>query len=246
MPFTPAHPALILPFINKKYFSATALIIGSTSPEFEYFFKASVSGVHGHTITGIFYFDIPVTLFFSFVFHLLIKENLIGNMPGFLQQRFQNVLHLDFKKYFLEHYGVVIFSALLGAASHVFWDSFTHNGAFFVRNLDIYKQLHIPFQGVNYPLFYGLQHISTWVGLTIIIVYVYLMPTNLSLPTFHPRFLYWMVLMVLGFTFFVLRFLLFPRDFDLGNAVVTGISSILLSLCILGGMKSFRPINHSR
>ncbi|SEF46838.1 protein of unknown function [Flavobacterium urumqiense] len=39
MPFTFSHPAIILPFLKNKKLSATALIIGSMSPDFEYFFR---------------------------------------------------------------------------------------------------------------------------------------------------------------------------------------------------------------
>ena len=53
MPFTPAHTALVLPFIQKRYLSATGLIAGSVAPDFEYFFKMSTNGVHGHTIPGL-------------------------------------------------------------------------------------------------------------------------------------------------------------------------------------------------
>ncbi len=243
MPFTPAHPAIVLPFINKKYFSATALIIGSISPDFEYFFKASVSGVHGHSVAGILYFDLPVAIFVSLVFHLLIKKNLFANLPAFLQRRFHPTMSLDFKKILAKQYVVVIYSALMGAATHVFWDSFTHNGAFFVRNLELYKQVRVPFQGVNYPLFYALQHISTITGLTVIAFYIFFMPASLSVKPFRPRIQYWLLLVFTGSVFFALRFFFLPNDFNLGNAIVTGISALILSLCILGSIKIFRPLS---
>src|SRR6478752_8441685 len=206
MPFTPAHPAIVLPFINKRFFSATALIAGSVSPDFEYFFKASVSSSHGHTLAGLFYFDLPVAMFLCFVFHLLIKDNLISNLPAFFQKRLVPVKSLDFKKYFSEHYGVVIYSALIGSFSHLFWDSFTHNGEFFVNHLDIYKKIYVPFEGVNYPLFYALQHISTWVGLTVVGLYIIFLPVDRSIKPADPKIVYWLILTFLSAGFFALRF----------------------------------------
>jgi Domain of unknown function (DUF4184) len=244
MPFTPAHPAIVLPLINRKYFSGTALVIGSISPDFEYFFKASVSGVHGHTLLGLLYFDLPVSLALSFVFHLLVKQNLIANLPAFFQRRFFPILQLDFKMFFSRHYGVVIYSALLGAASHIFWDGFTHNGSFFVRNLNIY-QTSIPLQGARYPLFYALQHVSTAIGLSAILVYVFLMPADFSYQPQRPRILYWVLLLSVAVIFFAVRFAVFPSHYNLGNAVVSGITALILSLCILGYLKSFRPIAQS-
>lgn len=181
MPFTPAHPAIILPFIKRKSFSATGLIVGSVSPDFEYFFKASVNGVHGHTIGGLFYFDLPVVLVISIIFHFLIKESLIANLPPFLQQRFEPLRVIDFKKYLKTNYLVFGISALLGAGSHIFWDGFTHNGKFFVENLSIYQGTYFSFQGVKYPLWYALQHLSTYVGLSVIAIFIFFLAIRTGL-----------------------------------------------------------------
>ena len=79
MPFTAAHPAIVLPLIkrNPRMVSATGLIAGSLAPDFEYFLKLSVNGVHGHTLWGLIYFDIPVAAFLAVLFHALVKNNLI-------------------------------------------------------------------------------------------------------------------------------------------------------------------------
>ena len=240
MPFTPAHPAIVLPFLKNKRLSATALIIGSTSPDFEYFFKASVNGVHGHTLAGIFYFDLPVTVFLSIVFHQLIKKSLYSNLPLYFQEKFGACYELNLKTHFTKHYRVVLLSALLGSASHVFWDSFTHNGAFFVERLAIYKTLSVPFDGVNYPLFYGLQHISTFIGLTIVVVYIIFMPSIKSSTIYKAKLIYWICLIMLSTSLFCLRFYIDPPLFDLGNGVVTAISSLLIGLCVMGFFPTLR------
>jgi hypothetical protein len=97
MPFTPAHPAIVLLFLKAKRVSATALVIGTMAPDFEYFLRMSVNGQYGHTFFGIFYFDIPVTIALAFLFHQQIKENLINNLPVFLQQRLWQVKAFDFQ-----------------------------------------------------------------------------------------------------------------------------------------------------
>lgn len=242
MPFTPAHPAIVLPFIKRKYFSATGLIVGSVSPDFEYFFKASVSGVHGHTLPGIFYFDLPVAVFVSFVFHLLVKESLINNLPGFLQSRLQPLLLLNFTDFIRKHYLVFLGSVILGASSHIFWDGFTHNGKFFVEYLPIYKGTYVPFQGVNYPLWYALQHISTVVGGIILAIYIYCLPVSSSQKVTEPRLVYWVVLIAMALVLFVLRFTIFSTKFDLGNAVVTSISALLLAMCLISSIPYFNTV----
>jgi hypothetical protein len=244
MPFTPAHPALVLPFLKLKpeHISASAIVIGSLSPDFEYFFKMSVSGEHGHTLLGILYFDIPVTILLTFLFHLIVKGNLIANLPTFLQSRFQPLLHLDFKKYFRKYYWVVIISAGVGAFSHIFWDAFTHNDGFFAQRIALYKQVVIPFDGVRYPLFYGLQQISTYVGLTIMIVYIYLLKATQNIKPSSPSMLYWLFIMLISGAVISLRVFFATKSLDLGNFVVSSISAILFAVLVCGFIKFKNPV----
>jgi len=234
MPFTPAHPAIILPLIRSRYLSATGLVIGSLAPDFEYFFKMSVSSEYSHTLAGLFYFDLPVTLFVSLLFHSVVKKNFIYNLPMFFQKRFQVMLHVDFLKYLKDHWLIFVISALLGAASHIFWDSFTHNNAYFVRTLPFYKGTYVPYDGVKYPLFYALQHISTAFGLTIVGIYVVaLKPIQTPLVSI-PKVLYWFTLVLIAIVIVRVRFVIYPLDYDLGNAVVTSVSGLLLGLVCCG------------
>ncbi len=49
MPFTFSHPAIVLPFLKKKHFSATALVVGTMSPDLEYFFRMKIQSEISHT-----------------------------------------------------------------------------------------------------------------------------------------------------------------------------------------------------
>ena len=66
MPFTLSHPAVVLPFARWKLI-LSALVIGSMTPDFEYFIDIVTD--HdvqiGHSISGIFLFCIPVGLLVS-------------------------------------------------------------------------------------------------------------------------------------------------------------------------------------
>jgi len=242
MPFTPAHPAIVLPLIRSRYFSATGLIAGSMAPDFEYFFKMSVSSIHSHTIAGLFYFDLPVTLFISVLFHQVVKKNLISNLPLFLGRKFRLTMELDFIGYLKEHYLIFLISALVGAASHVFWDSFTHHDAFFVRMLPFYKSTHVPYDGVRYPLFYALQHISTWVGLTVVGVYIIAMKALPLIIQSSQKFLYWLILITIATVVTWARILIQPIGTDIGNLIVTIISGLLLAL-VCCGFITFKQTN---
>ena len=244
MPFTPGHPAIILPFVRSRFVSATGLVIGSMSPDFEYFFRMSVMGIHGHTKAGLFYFDIPVTAFLALVFHLIVKKNLIGNLPGFLQRRFQDTLNLDFLAYLRAHWGIFLLSAMMGAASHILWDSFTHDNRFFVRLFSqVYDNTYVLFRGANYPLFYVLQQISTAIGLGVVGLYiVFKEPLHMAKISI-PRIGYWLLVIVIALIILRLRFFIQPFDYHLGNVVVSAITGIMIGTVICGFI-NFRNAPH--
>jgi hypothetical protein len=245
MPFTPAHSAIVLPFIriNPKYLSATGLIIGSITPDFEYFFKMSVSGVHGHTFPGLFYFDLPVATVLSLVFHLVVKRNLINNLPAFFQRRFYNILRFDFLNYLKGNYVAFGVSVALGTLSHIFWDGFTHSNGYFVRELPFYDGAFIKFiDGVRYPLWYALQHISTFAGLLILIIYVALM-RPVSSETMTPSIKYWLIVLLVVAVVIFVRFNFEPLKADIGNFVVSFISANCLAV-IFAGLIPLRNKKH--
>jgi hypothetical protein len=247
MPFTPAHPAIILPFIRSRYFSATGLIIGSMSPDFEYFFKMSVNSAYSHSIAGLFYFDLPVTIMLALLFHQVAKNNLISNLPIFFQRRFQDTWHFNFLNYLKRHWWIFLISALVGAASHIFWDSFTHNNRFFVRQFSsIYQSISVPFQGANYPLFYVLQQISTTVGGAIMLIYIFAKKPQPLQQLVTPKIIYWISVIAIATLVLRIRFLISPADYDLGNVVVSSISGLLIALVCCGFINFKNSIHYQR
>lgn len=58
MPFTFSHPAIILPFkyLPNRWISMTGLIIGSLTPDFEYFIRMKIESYYSHTNAGLFLF----------------------------------------------------------------------------------------------------------------------------------------------------------------------------------------------
>lgn len=238
MPFTGAHPAIILPFVrlNPGYISATGLVIGSVSPDFEYFLKMDVSSRYSHTISGIFYFDIPVTILLAFVFHLVVKRNLIMNLPAGLQKRFQDLFRSNFKEYFKNHVLVFILCAVAGAAIHILWDSFTHNDTYFANRLDFINDKFVPILGTRYPMFFVLQQISTAVGLSAIVIYIICMKPE-DIKTYKPSWNYWIWVIAIVSVTFAVRFMISSRDLSLANIVVTSVSGFLIAFVAMGFKK---------
>lgn len=138
MPFTLSHPAIVLPL--RRYFSLTGLVIGSMSPDFEYFVRMNLQSEYGHTFWGTFYFCLPISMIVSFLYHYYIRNSLIMNLPYFFQRRFARFKDFHWGNYCKEKWFLVIISILIGAFSHILWDSFTHKTGFFVQQFSFLQE----------------------------------------------------------------------------------------------------------
>src|ERR1700722_2553749 len=101
MPFTFSHPSAILPakWLPEKWVSITALVIGSITPDFEYFIRMKNLGLYGHTLGGLFWFDLPIGFALTFVYHDLVRDSLIDNLPRFLRSRLNKFKGFDWNTY---------------------------------------------------------------------------------------------------------------------------------------------------
>lgn len=178
MPFTFSHPAIILPLLklSPKYISATALIIGSMAPDFEYFIRMRLQQVHGHNLAGAFYFDFPIAIICTFIFQLLVRDTLIEHLPAFLRKKYEPYYKQDWLKFAQKSWFVIIYSALIGIFSHLFWDAFTHAPGYFVQYIPFLQQTISVFN-VDVPSYDLMQLISTFIGGIIIMIYI-LWPSN--------------------------------------------------------------------
>lgn len=222
MPFTMSHPAVVLPF--RKYFSATGLVLGSMSPDFEYFIKMKIESEIGHSLIGIFLFCVPTSLLFSFLFHYGVRKSLVENLPLYYKSRFQRFENFDWYFYFKNNLVKVILSIIIGAFSHILWDSFTHYDGFMVLNLPI-------LQGVIFDvgLYKILQHSSTILGFFYIAYIVHSLPKSESLDNISS--FYWLVVAILTIIFLGIRFIFIPLS--IGNLIVSVMMSIFLSMIIV-------------
>ena len=124
MPLTFCHPAIVLPLkkLKPNWFSMTRLIIGSMSPDLEYFSRMEILATHSHLFLGVLYFDLPIALIYCFVFHLFVRNILINHLPDFFKERFTQFLNFDWINYFKKklvncdcfHYNWCIFTSFLG------------------------------------------------------------------------------------------------------------------------------------
>jgi len=239
MPFTFSHPAIILPFLRLRNSSVSmsALVIGSITPDFEYFIKMKLSGRFSHSLEGMFLLDLPIAIALCLLFHQVVKKPLIDNLPKFMFRRLFSLRNFEFLPYLTQHYLAFILCLLTGIASHIMWDSFTHTKSFFVDN---YEFLSVPI-AVNglqqFPLYRYLQHGSTLVGACCILFTFFYMPTIDE--SNNPSFKFWAILFAVAILVFTLRALLGFEYF--GDIVTSIISSGLVGLLLVS---SYFRISH--
>lgn len=232
MPFTFSHPAIVLPLAKfwKDRFSLTGLIIGSLTPDFEYFMRMKIKSEYSHTFLGIFWLDIPLALIVAFLFHNLVKDSLINNLPVLLKSRFSNFKKFNWNIYFENHILVVFYSILIGALSHILWDDFTHKTGFFVTNFSsLNEELNI--FNFRVPIYKILQHSSSLIGVIFILYVVYKLPKDHT-ESQEINIKYWLINALLITTITLIRFFIGLNITEYGSVIVTLISATMLSLIL--------------
>ena len=183
MPFTFSHPAIVLSlkYLPKRLVSMTGLIIGSIVPDFEYFIRMKVESIYSHTIMGMLWFDLPLGLILAFLYHNIIRNPLIDNLPFPLKQRVHHFKKFEWNNYFQKNFIVVFLSLLIGISSHIVWDSFTHKTGHFVILMPTLRHI-ISLFNFQVPFYKVLQHLSSLIGGIIVLFCIWKLPVIKSVP----------------------------------------------------------------
>ena len=166
MPFTPSHIVAVLPLAKlSRYAPFSAFAIASMVPDLPLFFPL-FDYSQTHSILGLFNACLPIGLVAFMVFEALLKQPLVALLPPPFTLRTtpssSNWRHMTPRSVL-----VLMVALIVGAATHVFWDSFTHAGRWGVQLVPAlaknYSILGVPLAG--YKLF---QYGSSLLGLPIL------------------------------------------------------------------------------
>jgi len=234
MPFTFSHPAIVLPLTKARLnLSATSLIIGSMMPDFEYFIRMIDKTRYSHTLFGIFWFDLPLTLIASFIYHQVVRNRLFDNLPSFLKDRLSIYKKFNWPRYFVKNWAFVIVSIIIGAVSHIVWDGVTHNTMFYVKQADLSTMMKIG--TINLAGYKFLQLISSIVGGLVVIFSIFSL-RRIHQPKTKIDYRYWALVWFIAFFVFFLRFSRFGFHFYYFKyhrvIAVSAISSMMIGLIL--------------
>ncbi len=174
MPFTLAHPAAVLPLMRRP-FDGLALACGAIAPDIPYYIRAAplvvtaeswyepfTNATVSHSAAGL----VPVTLPLALVAYLLLRAT---RRPLIWLTRGEWSAPVDARPELPPRVGRwawVAISLLVGALSHLVWDSATSGVGFLAAR----------FGALNEPAFADLtwirlsQHASTVIGLAVLAV----------------------------------------------------------------------------
>jgi hypothetical protein len=244
MPFTFSHPAVIIPLLYARqrypWLSATGLIAGSIAPDFEKFFRLKLASHYSHTIASIFYFSCPVAVGLSFVFHLLVRQQLLAHVPAALYQRVGQYRFFNWPSYFRQHYMGVLLSIIIGAASHLIWDSFTHTNTVVTRVVpDLDNAVWLGERAV--PFLHLLAAASSLAGGVAIAWAVWMLPVRLAgpVPSKSALYRYWGITILVAAALEVEWILLFhPRLLNMGITAISAIMVGIITASVYTGRKN--------
>lgn len=124
MPFTPAHAVAALPF-RESTLPLSAVVIGTLSPDFDFYLRLAPRGTFGHTFQGMFVLDLPLSLLALWLYENTVRPAIEASAPGLFPDGTR--LPLTAPRTFL---GWLLLTAavMFGVATHIALDSFTHSG----------------------------------------------------------------------------------------------------------------------
>jgi hypothetical protein len=143
------------------------LVIGTLVPDLPYFLFLEGNKGLGHSLHGVFEFCLPVGLALLWLFHALIKRPMAAIAPDFFRRRIDEA-DLQFRFTPLSRFLRIVSSLLLGVATHILWDGFTHENGYFVKQWSV---LSVPVRFFRVtPLWHALQLLCSVLGVALVVI----------------------------------------------------------------------------
>lgn len=162
MPFTLCHPAAlaVLPSRLRRSLPLAALAIGTMTPDFEYLLRLKPLSIWSHTLPGLIIFCLPAGMVTWLAWERIAR----GPTRELLALRAdRSSWPLTWGS--LARAGLAV---LIGAASHLAWDSFTHSGRLGAMLIPQLEQEAWRIGTYSLRWFSVLQHLSTLAGAVVL------------------------------------------------------------------------------
>jgi len=172
MPFTLAHPIAAIPLLKplRGLGLLSALVIGSLMPDVPLFLPVSLRRNVSHSLAGVFWFCLPLGLITYVLYDRVLERPLSALMPDGMRRRLAFVQRTSRPPAWSP---AVLVSLVVGAMTHVTWDSFTHGGAAVAQLLPAIENRLFTVSGYTVYVFSVLQHASSVVGTLTLMLWIW-------------------------------------------------------------------------
>ena len=134
MPFTVSHVAAVLPGARTALPTA-ALVVGAMAPDIPYFLPRGPWSLPTHSLGGIVLWAPLLGLVAVLAWYLLLARAAYAWAPRQLRQRLPEPVAARERLGAVRAIALVYAALVAGAATHVVWDSFTHNDGWVVERV---------------------------------------------------------------------------------------------------------------
>ena len=168
MPFTGSHPAAVLPLLRWSL-PGSALVMGSIAPDMPMLLPIPAVVHFAHTLLGLLTIDLAIGVIGFALWQALFGPAVVAIAPRALRTRLPDRAPAGIAFHCAQagRVGRVIAALLLGAATHLGWDTFTHDWMWGPQHVSWLASRHGPWMGWEW-----VQHISDLAGVAILVVWV--------------------------------------------------------------------------
>ena len=179
MPFTISHAAAAFPVhaLGRSRLPLAALMIGSTTPDLVFYIPRYVEYDDSHSLSGVFTFCLPLGLLMWWFFIRILERPTISWLPEAWRTRITPTPRPDLRTWCWAALAVV-----LGAITHLVWDSFTHSQTPVVDALPAFRDAVFSAGGMPVRFYFLLQILSSVFGLVVLAGWALRIPRKPRVP----------------------------------------------------------------
>ena len=229
-------------------------MIGSMSPDFSYFTAGAVRSAT-HSLQGLFTFCWPVGLALWLVFVRVLERPTLALMPPAWAAR----IVPPHREWSLRTLVAASVAVILGAVTHILWDSFTHGGTHVTTAIPALQVVAFEIHHYgSFAWFWVLQQLSTIFGLVVLFIWaVKRLRSPPAQPPPHPdlpaignrvRVVALAIVVAVSLGFAILRYSTHPtfaleyRLFHLAIGGMTGFALSWLAVAVAVTLFARRPL----
>lgn len=176
MPFTLAHPAAVLPLRRVPLLLTVPLVIGAVSPDIPYYLPTVIAQhipLQTHTLRGTVTLDVPMgmaVVLFMWLLRVPLTEPLGARARTLCRAALQRFGSRPV------HWVLSPLSILVGAWTHLLWDSFTHPYGWMVQRIAVLRA-PVTIGWYTGELCHVLQYLSSVFGIAVLAVWFLMLPS---------------------------------------------------------------------